>query len=112
MEKTCGRGSDNSGQESSEEEEETETLESDKQEKNNGYKIKESFQPSSKSDDGKIKNSDVSQGTNLKKQPRKVNGISQNKRKVNNFKVTSTKTPPKQVALQLNPFRPKKCVNY
>lgn len=104
MEKTCGGGSDNSGQESSEEE--TEALESDKQKKNNGYKIKESFQPSSKSDDGKIKNSDVSQVTNLKKQPRKVNGISQNKRKVNNFKVTSTKTPPKQVALQLNPLRP------
>lgn len=111
MEKTCGEGSDNSGQESSEEEE-TEALESDKQKKNNEYKIKESFQPSSESDDGEIKNYVVSQLTNLKKQRRKVNGISQNKRKVNNFEVTSTKTPPKQVALQLNPLRPLKCVNY
>lgn len=111
MEKTCGEGSDNSGQESSEEEV-TEALESDKQKKNNGYKMKESFQPSSESDDGEIKNSVVSQVTNLKKQPRKLNGISQNKRKVNNFKVTSTKTPPKQVALQLNLLRPNKCDNY
>lgn len=102
MEKTCGEESDSSGQEESTEEERTEALENDKQKKNDEYICKESVEPSSESDGSEITNSVVSQIINLKKQPRKLNGILQNKRKVNSFEVISTETKPKQVALQLN----------
>lgn len=96
MEKTRGEESDNSGQEESTEEE------NNKQKKNDEYKCKESVEPSSESDGSEITNSVVSKIKNLKKQPRKLNGILQNKQKVNSFEVTYTETKPKQVPLQLN----------
>lgn len=102
MEKTCGEESDNSGQEESTEEEKTEALENNKQKKNDEYKCKESVESSSESDGSEITNSVSSKIINLKNQPRKLNGILQNKRKVNSFEVTSTETKPKQVPLQLN----------
>lgn len=102
MEKICGEESDNSGLEESTEEEKMEALENNKQKKNYEYKCKESVESSSESDGSEITNSVVSQIINLKKQPRKLNGILKNKRKGNSFEVTSTENKPKQVPLQLN----------